>query len=242
MKPIRMFLGLNFLILLFFIVCFAESKPVELSAVNNHIWVHTSYQVYNGFLTPSNGLVVVTTKGLVMIDTCWDNDDTRQLIDLAERKFQQKFILAIVTHGGHADRIGGIDALVERGIKVIGTSRIAEIAKKAGYREPIAKLDNKTDLEIGNIKLQTYFPGEAHTVDNITVWFPNDKILFGGCLVKGENSKNLGNTADANVNEWASTLRNLLKEYPDVKLVIPGHGTPGDKHLIEHTLFLAENT
>ncbi len=213
-------------------------KPVELIKVTDQIWVHTSYQFYNGYLTPSNGLVVITEKGLIMVDTCWDNESTSELVEIATEKFKQKFVLAIITHGGHGDRIGGIDTLLQQGIEVIGTKQIARKAIEAGFKQPLAKLELEADFEIGEVRIETYYPGEGHSQDNITVWFPESRVLFAGCMVKSVDTNNLGNLADANVNEWPNSLKNLLQKYPDMNLVIPGHGNWGDIGLIYHTLEL----
>ena len=216
----------------------AGPKPVELTKVTDQIWLHTSYQIYNGYTTPSNGLVVVSKKGLIMIDTCWDNESTGELLKLATDKFKQKFVLAVITHGGHADRIGGIDTLLQQGIEVISTKQVAQTAVEAGFKPPLPKLEQTSDFEIGEVKIETYYPGAGHSVDNLIVWFPDSKVLFAGCLIKSLDANNLGNLADASVKEWPNSLKNLLKKYPDAKLVIPGHGNWGDNSLISHTLEL----
>lgn len=238
MKNVNQLILTALITVIFSITTFSESpKPVELAKINGQIWVHTSYQIYNGIPTPSNGLVIITKKGLVMVDTCWDNEQTKELLKIAQKKFQQKFVLAIITHA-HADRIGGIDALLKEKIEVTSTRLTAQKAKEAGYQQPLPKLDAMPNMEIGNVRIETYYPGEGHTQDNITVWFPDSKVLFAGCFVKSMNSKNLGSITDANLKEWPNSLKNLLKKYSGIHVVIPGHGSSGDMGLIHHTLEL----
>ena len=50
-----------------------------------------------------NGLVLNTTKGLVLVDSSWDNKLTKEL-EMVEKKFQKRITDVIITH----DRIGGI--------------------------------------------------------------------------------------------------------------------------------------
>lgn len=109
---------------------------------------------------------------------------------------------------------------------------------EAGFKPPVPKLEQTSDFEIDKVKIETYYPGAGHSVDNLTVWFPDSKVLFGGCLIKSLDANNLSNLADASVKEWPNSLKNLLKKYPDVKLVIPGHGNWGDVGLISHILEL----
>lgn len=241
MKKVKLLFVITLLIAVFSATVYSDSlKPVELSKINDQIWVHTSYQLFNGSPLDSNGLVIITQKGLVLIDTCWDNRLTKELLTISEAQFKQQFVLAIITHA-HADRIGGIEALLEKGIKVISTKLTAQEAIKDGFKQPLPELlDSRTELEIGNVKIEAYYPGEAHTKDNIVVWLPTSKVLFAGCIVKGLEWKNIGNITDGNIKEYPKTLNNLLTNYPVVSVVIPGHGKPGDVNLIYHTLKLCK--
>jgi len=72
------------------------------------------------------------------------------------------------------------------------------------------------------------------------VWIPAKKVLFGGCLVKALNAKNLGNTTEADLTAYPKTLKKVKETYPDAKTVIPGHGQPGSLELIDHTINLCK--
>ena len=61
--------------------------------------------------------------------------------------------------------------------------------------------------------------------------------MFGGCLIK-ELDANKGYLGDANVSEWSATVEKVKKEYPDVKIIVPGHGDYGDKKLLDYTINL----
>ena len=117
----------------------------------------------------------------------------------------------------------------ERGIKAHSTALTAALAKKNGYEEPLGDLQTVTNLKFGNMKVETFYPGKGHTGDNIVVWLPQYNILAGGCLVKSADAKDLGNVADAYVNEWSTSIENVLKRYRNINLVVPGHGEVGDR-------------
>ena len=80
--------------------------------------------------------------------------------------------------------------------------------------------------------------GAAHTVDNIVVWIPDEKILFGGCMIKELKANNLGNIVDADIDAWPKTLKTVRSEFSMAKIVIPGHGLYGGIELIDHTIDL----
>lgn len=214
-----------------------DSSYVELINISDRVWVHTTYENYNGIRTPSNGMLIDTSKGLVLIDTPWNNAQTKELIKLAKEKFKKDITLAIITHA-HDDRIGGIDTLLENKIDVKSTSMTMKQAEKNGFKKPSPDLDERSDIMYGDTDIEVFYPGEGHTSDNIVVWLPKYNILFGGCLIKSLESTDIGNTADANLNEWPNSVKNLREKYPNAKVVVPGHGKWGGSELIDHTLEL----
>jgi len=211
-----------------------DSNYVELTKLKENIWVHTTYADYNGYRTPSNGLIINTSKGLVLIDTPWNNEQTKELIELTKEKFEKDLSMAIITHA-HEDRIGGIDTLLENKIDVRSTKLTAELAESQGFKKPTPSLDSNPNIKVGDVNFEVFYPGEGHTADNIVVWIPEGKVLFGGCIIKSLESKSLGNTTDANVEQWLASVNKILEKYQNVESVIPGHGKWGDANLIKHT-------
>ena len=82
---------------------------------------------------------------------------------------------------------------------------------------------------------QISFFGEGHTPDNVVAYLPTDQTLFGGCLIKSLGAGK-GNLEDANVQDWSSTVTKIKKSYPNVRIVIPGHGNPGSQDLLDYTI------
>jgi len=88
------------------------------------------------------------------------------------------------------------------------------------------------------VRVELAFLGGGHTVDNIVAWIPAKKVLFGGCLVKSANAMNLGNTSEADLAGYPVTLRKIKQEYSQARIVVPGHGRPGNMELVDHTIVL----
>ncbi|MFL0803275.1 MAG: hypothetical protein K6L81_06130 [Agarilytica sp.] len=76
--------------------------------------------------------------------------------------------------------------------------------------------------------------------DNLIVWLPERRILFGGCLVRSMTWHDLGFIGDANVNSWADTVRSIQRKYSQINTVVPGHGEIGDSAILAHTIIQAE--
>ncbi len=91
--------------------------------------------------------------------------------------------------------------------------------------------------------LEVFFPGQAHSPDNLSFYIPSRNILFAGCMVKDIKSVNLGNLADGYPKKYEDSLKRLFRRYGSIAdlLVIPGHGITGGKELIEHSISLSED-
>jgi metallo-beta-lactamase class B len=146
----------------------------------------------------------------------------------------------MLTHA-HADTIGGLAALHRRGATSWAQEQTISIARSSGQEVPRHGFDRAKELRVGDRVVKLAFHGAGHTPDSIVVWLPAERILFGGCLVKSASSKDLGSVADARLADWPATTKAVLEAYPDARLVIPGHGDPGDRQLLVHTLELAES-
>ena len=214
---------------------------IDVSPISDHFYVHTSYGLVGSTPYPSNGLILETTAGVVVVDTPWDTAQSRQLFDWIEMHIKKEVILCIVTHA-HDDRMGGIEEFARRGIRVISTPLTSQHAARQGLRKPEAVLPNDTLFTIGGVPMECFFPGKGHTDDNIVVWFPNQRILFGGCLVKSTNVGGLGNIADADLHAWPGSIRVVMKKFSSHQIVIPGHESWSNNNSLEHTLELLRST
>jgi metallo-beta-lactamase class B len=228
---------MKFLIFLYLSVNLFAKSEIDLNKISERVYVHTTYKLINGYNTPSNGLIVISTEGIILVDTPWDDELTSELIKVVKRNFKMEIILAIISHA-HEDRIGGIKTLLENKIKTIGYKLTADKAKELGYLEPNRFNQEDTSIVAGSTLINVFYPGPAHTIDNVVVWLPLERILFGGCMIKSLMSESLGNVSDADVTAWPNSVSKLLTKYEEAEVVIPGHGKWGGKSLVHHTLAL----
>jgi metallo-beta-lactamase class B len=222
---------------------FAQKKQaynLTISRLTGDYYVYTTYGTMDdGSRYPSNSLYVVTQKGVVMVDVPWDTTKTLPLLDSIEKRHHKKVIACISTHF-HKDRTAGLDILKSKGVKTYATTQTLQFCKERNEQLAEYGIFSDTTFNLGNHILQTYYPGKGHTTDNIVVWFPDAKVLYGGCFVKSMDAADLGNLEDANTKEWAGSINNVKTKFKNIAYIIPGHGSWKSKRALDHTLTLVK--
>jgi metallo-beta-lactamase class B len=140
----------------------------------------------------------------------------------------------VVTHS-HDDRIGGIREALARHVVVHGLDLTAERAIAAGLPAPTARFAKEAVLTVDGVRAEAFFPGAAHAPDNVVVWFPASGVLFGSCMIREAKAGSVGNRADASLATWDAAVRAIEARVPSPRIVVPGHGDPGDASLLAHT-------
>jgi metallo-beta-lactamase class B len=210
-------------------------------------------------------LVEMKNDDLVLVDTPYTPEATQEVLDWIEGRLGNRNVTAINT-GYHYDNLGGNSYLVEQSIPVFGSDLTAKLLDERGdqlramtldwlqgpeyksyyqvhqtlpYVAPthLFELDQGLQLDFGAETVQVYYPGPSHAPDNVVVYFPNRKILFGGCMIIG--TEGVGNTSDADLASWPEAVRDLA--HFDFDILVPGHGERYDPALLEHTVDLLIN-
>lgn len=211
-----------------------RSEDLVITQISKNTFEHTSFLSTQDFgNVPANGLVVRDANEVVIFDTPATQKSAEELMDWVEEELQAKINAVIPTHF-HADCLGGLEAFHERGIPSHAYFKTLELAKERDFVVPLHAFEDSLTLKVGEKQVTAAFMGEGHTTDNVIGYFPDEDVLFGGCLIKEVDAEE-GNLEDANLANWSPTVRRIQKEYPRTKIVIPGHGAFGDQRLLEYT-------
>lgn len=147
----------------------------------------------------------------------------------------QKNIKAVVITHFHIDCLGGLGEFHANGINSFSTHQTIALAKKNKEQIlPQHGFGQEMGFQIGDEVVFAKYVGEGHTRDNIIGYVPIEKVLFGGCLIK-QMSAPMGYLADANTAAWYATVEKIRKEFPELAIVIPGHGKHGGVELLDYT-------
>lgn len=232
------------------------SDELEVREILRDVFVVTHRFPWGG-----NSLIVLIGEvDAVFVDTPYTPEATEVVLNWITERYGERHFTEINT-GYHVDNLGGNQALINRNIPVIGSDKTVSLLRERGedtrrltmswleepknekYRERHAtipyveptqtfRLADGYKFTVGSERVEVIFPGETHAPDNVVVYFPQRKLLFGGCMLRAGNGT--GNRADANMNTWKSSVEQLRKL--ECIIVIPGHGIRFDSGIIENTI------
>lgn len=134
--------------------------------------------------------------GTTLIDTCFTERRTRQLLD-AVRTVTDRPVRALVNTHHHGDHTHG-NHLV-RGAAIIGHDRCREEVLASGHAAtalfpgvewgdievaaPFVTFDDQLTVWDGERRIELRYAGPAHTTNDIVAWVPQESLLFAGDLV-----------------------------------------------------------
>lgn len=218
---------------------------IKTTKVDSNIYLYTSYGDAGNYKNvDANAVVLVSGNEAMLFDTPWDSVQGEQLITWVTDSLHKKIILSVITHA-HADRIGSIATMHRNDIPNYSHYLTAQEAVKRDYPKPQHIFyDDDTTFRCGNIEVVAYYPGAGHTIDNIVLYIPSKKFLYGGCFIKSGFSTDIGNIADADVAAWPQSLAKMKNRFKKtgINMVIPGHGSWQSDKAIENTMRLLAET
>ncbi|NME67554.1 subclass B1 metallo-beta-lactamase [Flammeovirga aprica] len=241
MKPILLF---GFLSVLFF-SCNSDKNEEEekdiyvshqlvIRPLTEHVYLHTSFLETQSYgRVPCNGIVVMDDGEAIIIDSPTTEESSIELLDwLKKEKVKVKGV--VPTHF-HVDCVAGLEYFHKENIKSYGSQHTAHLTDSIHFTAPKIVFKDTLTLNVDDHKILLKFEGAGHTHDNIVAYIPSDKVLFGGCLVKAKGWGK-GNLEDADTTEWANSVMKTMLDFPEVEIVVPGHGGVGDISLLENTI------
>lgn len=214
----------------------SRAQKLEIKPLTGNYYIYTTWQPLDGGdLYPANGMYVITSEGALLMDAPWDTTQLAPPADSIRARHGKEIIFCLATHF-HADRTNGLEYYEKKGARCWSTARTLELCKKKGMPQAAHTFAGDTTFMIGGTAFQVFYPGAGHAPDNIVVWFPAQKILYGGCFIKSAENENIGHLGDADTKSWETAIQKVIGKYPNVRYVIPGHQGWGSTTSLQHTL------
>lgn len=214
-----------------------RSPWLEVEQISPHTFVHRSFLQTDDFGKVScNGMLIQVGEEVIIFDSPTANESSQELIAWVQEELGSKLVAIVPTHF-HNDCLGGLQAFHEEGVPSHAHDLTLELAAASRATVPQHGFTHATEFMVGGKEVWVSFFGEGHTRDNVVGYFPQDQVLFGGCLIKELNASK-GYLGDANVEAWPKTVQKVKDAFPQVNRVVPGHGQVGDESLLDYTIRL----
>lgn len=208
-------------------------KNLELIAIRDNSFVisqlRSPYQ--------ANGLLVINDDHYVLVDAKNNTDDAKLLYNWIKER-NKNAVMTVINSHFHEDATGTNEFFNGKEVTTIASDLTNALLdenntprRKAERTFPIHAPQT---FRFGNEIVEVFFPGHSHSPDDVVVYFPTRKILFGSCMIKAGDD--LGNLQDANVKVWQEALEKL-RRFP-AEFVVPGHGNNYSPTLIDNTIRL----
>ena len=213
------------------------NDDLQIIPLSQNIYLHKSWKTFFGFgRVASNGLIYTIGNEAIIMDTPINDTLSQLLVNWVEKELNLSIKGVIINHF-HEDCLGGLATFHQKNIPSYSTKRCQKLAKKKGEIIPKIGFRKKLIINIAHQKVECYYFGKAHTSDNMVVYLPTEKALFGGCMIKSLKAKK-GNLTDASVKKWSKTIEKIKKAFPLLETVVPGHGKAGNTALLDYTIEL----
>ncbi|MBO6549086.1 MAG: quinoprotein relay system zinc metallohydrolase 2 [Rhizobiales bacterium] len=220
----------------------SDLSGVKITKVADNIYVRKGL---NEIFTKSNLAAIATISFVVgktsvaVIDTGGSYCDGARFLK-ALRKFTKKPISHVINTHTHPDHVFGNAAfekevpifvghhnlkraMADRGkLYLDNLTRIMGKDQLVGTKiiPPTMLVKEKATIDLGGKKLELQAFGTAHTDHDLTVFDPEQKVIWTGDLLFSEHTP----VVDGSILGWLKQLK-ILSKIP-AKFVVPGHGGP----------------
>ncbi len=192
------------------------------------------YVAEDSHYAKTNYAVYIGAASVTVIGAGW-SPDTAELLAREIRKVTDKPVSDVILPDHDPEYAGGSSYWKHIGANIIATELTEQVLKrdwaKAGdftrkyfptYPSVPLVLPTKTyraDFALANGAIHGFYLGPSHNADDIFVYFPTEKVLYAGSIVK----EHLGNLAFANLEEYPKTLQKLQQLHLEIDKIIAGH-------------------
>jgi glyoxylase-like metal-dependent hydrolase (beta-lactamase superfamily II) len=202
----------------------AQQQPAPLKVANikgNIYWTQGGAGGNTGFIVGTTGVIVVDTKTTV---------DSSKEVQAEIAKITPKSVdTAIVTHsdGDHVNGLAGFPP----GLTIIAQENCKkEMEASAGNRgaAPQDRLPTKTiakdeSMTIDGVQVRLLHWAPAHTSGDLIVYFPDQKVVFGGdLLVTNRPDTNIHVDKHGSAAGWMENVKGMIAL--DADTYVTGHG------------------
>lgn len=192
------------------------------------------YVVEDDYYARENSIVYVGRDRVTVVGATW-TPETAAILVGEIRKVTKLPVTEVIDTNHDPDRIGGNAYFRKIGAKIVSLTLTRDLLEKDGeaqIRQVQKSLPKYPSVPIvlpdtvypGSFALQggavrVLYLGASHKPDDAFVWFPDEKVLYGGCALK----PHLGNMEGADLVAYPKTLQKLKALHLPIETIVAGH-------------------
>lgn len=185
-----------------------------------------------------NSTAIIGEQGVILVDS-GASDEVGSHLRKAIAKVTAKPVTHIINTHHHGDHVLGnisfpgaeviSSAICQEMVIKTGDEWVALMESLIGHKLPnthpvpatvtFAGENTRVERTIQGVKLVFWVPPGSHTVGDMMVYLPDDKVLIGGDILV---NRTIPVMRDALVKNWVGTLE-LVQGF-DATTIVPGHG------------------
>ena len=213
--------------------------PTEMKEIADGVFAYV--QATGGFCIANAGLIV-GPEGAIAVDALFTPPMTRAFQAEIKRRMDRPVRQLINTHH-HVDHTLGNEHFA--GIDIVGHIRCREEMLRVGVprerlnaaaphfaadiadsriRPPNFTFADRMVIYLGDRRIELLHLGTGHTVDDVLVYLPREKLLFAGDVAFHYVTPL---AFEGHIGGWMRVIDAVQKM--DVETIVPGHGPVGDK-------------
>ncbi len=203
--------------------------PVSIHQVSKHV-----YDVQGG--AGANCAFITGAGGVYVIDAKMTEPSAKDMLDAIRNVTDKPIKYLILTHSD-GDHVNGIPGF-PRGIDIIAHKNSAEDIVKANeagdvkIAVPNITFIDQMNITDGDLEMNLFYFGPAHTDGNIAIYIPGDRVAVTGDLF----FKGMDPLIHKHKNGSSSGFVNVLQKIADLNAdkYLSGHAEPVEKADIEN--------
>src|SRR5436190_10533336 len=198
---------------------------------------------YVGKLNDANAMAIVTSQGVVVVDTGNNQPETRTLLKSIQSVTDQPIRYVIITQN-HGDHVGGIPLFSPPATVIVHDRVVRDWASMKPYQiktwrkrfpertealknatpiDNVVSFDSRMTLNIGGQLIELIYVDDTYNAGDVAVWLPQAGVLHGSFAAYKERHPDIRpDYSHGTTLGMLKQLEALLALKP--KIVVPSHG------------------
>ncbi len=195
----------------------AAGQATALTRVADDVYMFRSDTYQAMFVVTDEGVIATDPIGLL-------NPEAPALYKAAIASVTAQPVRYVVYGHDHADHITGGDVFADTAEFVSQRLAAPRIAARADPRTPVPTItfDDHLTLTLGGKTVELYYPGRAHSDNDLVLVYPARRVAFVADVIAAETLPPLG----GNPADYIAYLQ-WIEDHLDFDVLVAGHGPIG---------------